>query len=151
MSADTSALAMPLAAPETHPTTPTTPATADSRQSVHTTKHATSTSSLKDCVVRSYLKLPTPVYRRVAEYCDVRTRRQLGQVSQSWRALVQPLLWETVYIYDYRDCGAVAAHIHAHHRDHVKQMHFQTKHSRREVPSWLDSPTEVAIIGAWLE
>ncbi|KAJ2603179.1 hypothetical protein GGF40_000807 [Coemansia sp. RSA 1286] len=151
MSADTSALAMPLAAPETHPTTPTTPATADSRQSVHTTKHATSTSSLKDCVVRSYLKLPTPVYKRVAEYCDVRTRRQLGQVSQSWRALVQPLLWETVYIYDYRDCGAVAAHIHAHHREHVKQMHFQTKHSRREVPSWLDSPTEVAIIGAWLE
>ncbi|KAJ2378660.1 hypothetical protein IW150_000663 [Coemansia sp. RSA 2607] len=137
MSADTSAMAMPVPV--------------DTEQTVPTTKHAVSITSLKDCTIRSYLKLPTPVYRRVAEYCDTRARRRLAQVSQSWRALVSPLLWEAIYIYEYRDCGAVAAHIQTYHRDHVKQIHFQTRQSRREIPEWLDSPTEVAIIGAWLE
>ncbi|KAI8322964.1 hypothetical protein GQ54DRAFT_328082 [Martensiomyces pterosporus] len=118
------------------------------------TKHAVSTGSLKErtaASLQTYLKLPTSAYRRVAEYCDARTKRRLAQVSQSWRSLVSPLIWETVSIYDYQDCSAVAAHVHAHYGQYVKHIHFQTRHGRRELPGWLDSPAEVAIIGAWLE
>ncbi|KAJ2702180.1 hypothetical protein H4218_000982 [Coemansia sp. IMI 209128] len=115
------------------------------------TKREVSIASLKDYTLRSYLKLPTSVYRRVAEYCDPRTRRRLARVSQSWRALVSPLLWETIYIYDYADCAAAAAHIHTHYREHVRTLHLHARNTRREVPAWLDSPAEVAIIGAWLE
>ncbi|KAJ2584566.1 hypothetical protein EV177_010066, partial [Coemansia sp. RSA 1804] len=35
----------------------------------------------------SYVRLPTAVYRRVADYSNTRGRRRLAQVSQSWRAL----------------------------------------------------------------
>ncbi|KAJ1734419.1 hypothetical protein LPJ72_002363 [Coemansia sp. Benny D160-2] len=99
----------------------------------------------------SYARLPTAVYRRVADYSDTRGRRRLAQVSQSWRALVAPLLWETVYVYDYADTTSAAQHIHKHYKQHVRHLHLQARHSRREVPRWLDSPAEVAIIGAWLE
>lgn len=108
-------------------------------------------SMLKGKKTRSYLKLSTAVYRRVAEYCDDSTRRKLAQVSQSWRILVSPFIWESVYIYDYPDCGAAAKHIHSLYQTHVKHLYLQSRHTRRSAPSWIDSPAEVAIIGAWLE
>ncbi|KAJ2782137.1 hypothetical protein H4R18_002460 [Coemansia javaensis] len=115
------------------------------------TKRGLCAAPLKDPQPRCYERLPTTVYRRVAQYSDQRTRQQLAQVSQSWRVLVAPLLWETVHVYDYPDTAAVAAHVHAHHREHVRHIRFQTRRNRRDVPRWLDSPAEVAIIGAWLE
>ncbi|KAJ2750429.1 hypothetical protein IWQ56_007037, partial [Coemansia nantahalensis] len=118
---------------------------------VATTQHAVLTTTLKEPAAPTYSRLPTSVYRRVAQCCDERTRRQLAQVSQSWRVLVVPLLWETIYVYDYPDSAAVAAHINQHYREHVRHIRFQTRRNRREVPHWLDSPAEVAIIGAWLE
>ncbi|KAI9469536.1 hypothetical protein LPJ55_002040 [Coemansia sp. RSA 990] len=114
------------------------------------TKRELSVASLKEYTSRMPSKLTTAVYRRVAQYCDTRTRRQLAQVSQSWRLLVSPLLWETIHVYDYMD-ASVAAHVHKHYRDHVRHIQFQTRRSRRDVPKWLDSPTEIAMFGAWLE
>ncbi|KAJ2307166.1 hypothetical protein H4S02_002888 [Coemansia sp. RSA 2611] len=115
------------------------------------TKRELSAASLKE-YVRAPTKLPTAVYRRVAQYCDSRARRQLAQVSQSWRALVAPLLWETVCVYDYADdVAAAAAHVHSLYRDHVRHIQFQSRRSRRDVPKWLDSPAEIAMFGAWLE
>ncbi|KAI9500284.1 hypothetical protein GGI25_001126 [Coemansia spiralis] len=119
--------------------------------SLAASKREVSVTSLKDYTARSYLKLPTAVYRRVAEYCDTRARRRLSHVSQSWRALVSPLLWETIYVYDYPDCTTAAAHIHKQYKQHVRHLHLQSRHSRRDIPTWLDSPAEVSIIGAWLE
>ncbi|KAJ2850753.1 hypothetical protein IWW36_001648 [Coemansia brasiliensis] len=114
------------------------------------TKRELSVASLKEYTSRMPSKLSTAVYRRVAQYCDTRTRRQLAQVSQSWRLLVSPLLWETIHVYDFMDTS-VAAHVHKHYRDHVRHIQFQTRRSRRDVPKWLDSPTEIAMFGAWLE
>ncbi|KAJ1958895.1 hypothetical protein GGI12_004628 [Dipsacomyces acuminosporus] len=115
-------------------------------------KHELSIGSLKECAaLQNYLKLPTSTYKRVAEYCDTKTRRRLAQVSQSWRSLVVPLIWETINVYEYQDCAAVAAHVSSHYKEHVKHIQFQTRYSKRELPVWLDSPAEIAIIGAWLE
>ncbi|KAJ1666827.1 hypothetical protein IW140_002518 [Coemansia sp. RSA 1813] len=119
--------------------------------SLASSKQEVGVKPLKDFTLRTYLKLPTGVYRRVAEYSDTRARRRLSHVSQSWRALVAPLLWETIYVYDYPDCTTVATHIHTSYKQHVRHLHLQSRHSRREIPGWLDSPAEVAIIGAWLE
>ncbi|KAJ2133371.1 hypothetical protein GGH17_003204, partial [Coemansia sp. RSA 788] len=51
------------------------------------TKREVSVSSLKEYTSKVPSKLSTAVYRRVAQYCDTRARRQLAQVSQSWRVL----------------------------------------------------------------
>ncbi|KAJ2083193.1 hypothetical protein H4R24_001023 [Coemansia sp. RSA 988] len=114
-------------------------------------KHEASVESLKESVAQTYSKLPTGVYRRVAQYSNTRTRQQLAQVSQSWRVLMAPVLWSTVYVYDCPDSPAVAAHVHQHYREHVRHINFQTRRNRRDIPQWLDSPAEVGIIGAWLE
>ncbi|KAJ2123567.1 hypothetical protein GGH12_002203 [Coemansia sp. RSA 1822] len=115
------------------------------------TKRELSVTSLKEYTSKVPSKLSTAVYRRVAQYCDTRARRQLAQVSQSWRVLVSPLLWETIHAYEYVESSTVASHVHTHYREHVRHIQFQTRRSRRDVPKWLDSPAEIAMFGAWLE
>ncbi|KAJ1936383.1 hypothetical protein FBU59_005069, partial [Linderina macrospora] len=129
--------------------TPTTTASTTTASSPGKSSHHSSLKSHTSYA--NYMKLSSQVYRRVAFYSDTQSRRRLAQVSKSWRALVAPLLWETINIYDYCEVEAVAQHVHKHYGPHVKHIHFQTRHGRRGIPTWLDSPSEVAIIGAWLE
>ncbi|KAJ1934825.1 hypothetical protein EC988_008683, partial [Linderina pennispora] len=129
--------------------TPTTTASLATASSPGKSSHHSSLKSHTSYA--NYMKLSSQVYKRVAFYSDTQSRRRLSQVSKSWRALVAPLLWETINVYDFSKVEAVAQHVHKNYRQHVRQINFQTRHGRREVPGWLDSPSEVAIIGAWLE